>query len=211
MIAITTPAPDLNLLTAAELRMAIGLTAADVTQDAVLTPLGLRVSAAIAHACRVATGGVSPATLRLETVTETVRFDCRREKLILSRIPIVAITSIVEDGETLVAADYEVDAAAGMLARLFDDCPICWPRAKIVTVYTAGWATVPEDLKLAASKLTQAYYFQGRRDPGLKSEEVPDVYRVSYGAPGSDGAGDGGPLPADVEALLGPYRMRWVG
>jgi hypothetical protein len=210
-LTITTPAPDYNLLTASELRLSVGVGSADTSQDATLTPIGLRVSAAIARACNVATAAASPATLRSETLTERFRLDGWRRSLRLSRRPVTAITSIVEAGVTLTADDYEMDASAGMIDRLSGDCVTCWAIGRTTVVYVAGWATVPDDLKLAASKLTQAYYAtSGDYNPLLRSEEVPDVHKYSFNAPGTDGAGDGSALPAEVEALLEPYRMRWL-
>ena len=212
ILSVSVAAPDYNLLTAAELRLAVGVGSADTSQDATLTPIGLRVSAAISRACNVATAAASPATLRSETLSERFRLDAGRRTLILSRRPVTAITSIVEAGVTLTADDYELDAAAGMIDRLSGDCVTCWASGRTTVVYVAGWATVPDDLKLAATKLAQTYYAtSGDYNPLLRSEEVPDVHKYTFNTPGADGAGDGGALPAEVEALLEPYRMRWVG
>jgi len=153
MLTIATPALDLILLTLAEARAAVGVT--DSSQDAQLEILRKRVSAAITAACRVASAGATPPTLRLEVVSDTYRLKSRHEALILSRRPVVTVSSVVEDGTTLAATDYEVDASAGLLKRLSGDEYTCWSCGKIVVAYSAGWETVPEDLKEAASKLAR--------------------------------------------------------
>lgn len=211
MLAVTVPAADVNLLTAEELRLAVGLAADNAAKDSTLAPLGLRVSAAIARECAVAQGGVAPPTLRSETLTETIRPDVRRAELILSRAPLVSVTSVSEDGVALVPDDFEIDAAAAVLTRLSDDGgPQPWKTARVVVVYVAGWATVPDDLKAAAAALTRFWYFQTGRDPTVRSEEVPDVHKVSFTTPGAAVA-EYKAVPPDVAAMLDPYRMKWFG
>lgn len=210
ILAVTTAATDKTLLTIEELRAAAGLASGDTSQDARLTTLGARVAAAIARACRVRSGGIAPPTLRAETLTESFRPAAPLGELLLSRRPISTITSITIDGVALTADQYERDDAAAILYREEGGRRTCWPCSKIVVVYVAGWATVPDDLQLAASKLAGIYYFSDGADPNLRSEELPDVYRVTYGRPGDNGAGGDQVLPAEIEALLGPYRMFWL-
>jgi hypothetical protein len=144
ILTVTTAATDRALLTTAELRDAVG---ASLT-DPQLETLGNRVAAAIARACGVAEGGTVPVTLRLETLTETFRARrlCRRH-LMLSRRPVVAISSVMEDDTIVAASEYELDASAGLLNRLSSDKLADWPAvSKIVVVYRAGYETVPDDL-----------------------------------------------------------------
>lgn len=205
MLTVTSPAADPNLLSDVEMRAAVGVTGSG--SDAALLILNGRVSRAIAAHCRVASAGIAVPTLRQETLTETFRTGMSREKLVLSRRPIVSVTSIVEDGETLTGSDYEIDASSGTLTRLEDDEPACWSWSKIVVVYVAGWATVPDDIKLAASKLASEIYTVGTRDPNLKKVEVVGVDSREYWvAPSSD------PLVSqEVDALLAPYMNIWIG
>ncbi len=204
MLTVTTAATDLTLLTLAELRSATGV---ETGRDADLTALGRRVAAAITHVCRVPAAGATTPTLRLETLTETFRLKSSQESLVLSRVPIVSITSVVENDETLTASDYEIDGL--MLCRLEDDERSTWAAAKIVVVYRAGWATVPDDLRLAAMKLAASYWTEETREPGLRSEEIPGVYSASY----QDKESDNPAIPFDVMQLLevGGYVRRWVG
>lgn len=202
MLTVTTPAADYNLLTPAELRQAAGLAADDASQDATLTPLGLRVSAAIAQFCFVAPAGASPLTLRLETVTETVNTGLR-DGLLLSRRPIVSITSVVEAGTMLDPSEYEVDPTTAILSRIYSGRCAYWSAGRIVIVYQAGWAVVPDELKQAAAMWVQSLYHQAGRDPLLRSEQVPDVYSASY-AVGGDA------VPAGVPELLAAHRNAWI-
>jgi hypothetical protein len=207
MLTITTPATDLKLLTAAELRAAIGVT--NGNQDTALAVIETRVAASIARVCRVPQGGVRVPTLRSETLTEVFRLNASVCELRLSRRPIVSITSVVEDGTALDADDYETDDAAGLLRRLDgNDSPSRWASAKITVVYVAGWATVPDDLKLAAAKYVNALYQAGTRDANLRHEEIPGVRTVDYWVPDS-----GEPaIPPEVIDILsaGGYLNYWA-
>lgn len=208
MLTVTSAAGDLSLLTIAELRAAAGV--ADKSMDDTLKTLGERVASAIAAACRVAKGGTTPPTLRQETLTETFRLKSPHCELVLARRPIVSITSIVEDDETLDADDYEIEASAGMLRRLDDiGCPTTWSyRSKITVVYAAGWATVPADLKFAAAKFVQALTQEGDRDPLLKSESIDGVGSFEWWVDPTRSS----VVPADVMDILdrGGYVNRWI-
>lgn len=205
MLTVTSPAADPNLLSDVEMRAAVGVTGSG--SDAALLILNGRVSRAIAAHCRVASAGVAVPTLRQETLTETFRTGMSREKLILSRRPIVSVTSIVEDGETLTGSDYEIDASSGIVTRLEDDEPACWSWSKIVVVYVAGWSTVPDDLKLAASKLASEIYTVGTRDPNLKRIKVDGIdEREFWIGPATDPL-----ISAEIDALLAPYMNIWLG
>jgi hypothetical protein len=115
---VTTPADDLSLLTIEELRAALGVTG--TAEDAALKALGLRLSASIARQCCIASDGINPATLMLETCTETFRAVRPQNELILARRPVTAIVSVSESGAIVDPADYEIRRNAGILARLID-------------------------------------------------------------------------------------------
>nr|WMC97943.1 hypothetical protein RAR13_04300 [Aminobacter aminovorans] len=204
IFSVTTPAADTSLLTIAELRAAAGVS--DSSQDAALTTLGARVSASIARACGVASDGVNPPTLLRETCSEIYRPTARRDKIVLSRRPVTSISSITEGDEALTSDAYELSKPSGILTRLSSDYPTCWPCGKIIVVYIAGFATVPDDLKLAASKLTTALYAETARDPSLKRERVDGVGEFEYWvAPSDDPL-----LSAEISDLIAPYRQIWL-
>src|SRR4051812_24597925 len=99
---------------------------------------------------------------------------------------------------------YEVDAARGWLTRT----PGCvlpddgrhglWWRGSLNywrVIYTAGYATVPEDVQEACAQWVAALFWQTKRDPGLAHEVIPgSVSRTPFQA-----------LPPGVRLLLQPY------
>jgi len=202
---VTTPASDLSLLTIAELRAAAGV--ADSSRDVELTLLGLRVSASIARQCGIASDGVNPPTLLRETCSEVFRPGADAASLILSRRPVTSVASVAFDDDAPEdAEDYEVDPATGILTRLCDNYPIKWPRCKISVSFVAGYATAPDDLKLAASKLATATFAETARDPNLKREDIPGVREVEFWvAPSDDPL-----LSQEISDLLAPYVQRWI-
>lgn len=182
MITVGSPNTDRSLLTIEEARVAAGLASNDASKDAVLTPLNNYVAAMITKACKVAKAGIIPPTLRLETVSERFMYKNLHKSLVLSRRPVVAIASVTQMNSALSASDYVVDEAAGVLYRTgtsfyFDRLGWCdyWPSGDTVVVYSAGFATVPDDLKYAAIKFLQAEYVTGSRDPNLKSLTIEGV------------------------------------
>jgi hypothetical protein len=186
MLTIASPNTDRSLLTLAELRGAAGVT--DGSKDASLTTLGGYVAAVITKACRVAVAGALPPTLRLETVSETIRRHHHRHHghgspghaLILARRPVVDITAVTENDTLLTADQYEVEAAAGLLYRLSGSCRIAWCAGTIVAEYSAGYDTVPDDLKYAAIKFVQLVSQQAGRDPLLRRDVVPGVSEMEW-------------------------------
>lgn len=205
MLTVTTPAADRGLLSLAELRAATGVTGSG--QDADLRTLGQRVAAAITRFCRVPAAGATTPTLRAETLSETFRLSGPVDEIVLARRPVVSIVSVTLAGETLDPTAYESDAGAGLLYRLCGDARTCWPCGKIVVVYEAGFAVVPDDLRLAASKLATALWHEAGRDPNLRSESIPGVLdRQFWVSPASD------PLVSqEVQDLLAPHINHFVG
>jgi len=183
------------------------------TDTALIEAMIDRVSARAARHCNLAKDATgTPPTFGRETCRATwpVRGGACDELLFLPwRVPITSISSVVEDGVTLSATDYRLRGGA-ILERLSDDVPVPWSRAKIVVTYVAGWQLaeadqVPPDLEAAVIDQVKAMYQSRTRDQTLLSEQVPDVYSVTYGVAGGHGiSGDG--LLSQVEAVLADYR-----
>jgi hypothetical protein len=201
---VTTPAENLSLLTAEELRAAVGVT--DNSQDDALTTLGLRLSASIAKQCGIASDGENPPTLLSEICTEMFRPSRHQQDLVLARRPLTSITSVTENGTVLDATGYEIRKGSGLLTRLSGDRFSCFPCGKITVVYAAGYATAPDDLKLAASKLAAALYSETARDPNLKRVDVVDVEEREYWV----GPKDDPLLSEEISDLLAPYRQIYI-
>lgn len=144
-----------------------------------------------------------------ETVTESFRLEGEDRcvtGLYLSRTPVASITSVVEDGVTLTAADYELAAADGRLYRL-DGAGnrSAWARAKIAVTYAGGYimlSTLPQDLERAVRTMVKHRWYARQRDPLVKAASLDGVMSEQYwvGDVNSDGT------PAEVTAVLDRYR-----
>jgi hypothetical protein len=204
--SVETAADDLQLLSIEEMRSAAGVSGSG--SDDSLQALGLAVAAAIAAECNVAIASGAQPTLLQETLEETF-YDVCADELVLARRHDVDITSIVVDDTALDAADYLVDAEAGILIRLCDDRPVTWRGCKIVVTYDAGFETAPADLKMAATDFFRWAWREKDRDPSVRAErvDIADVEEreVSYWAGSLPGTGEG-PVPEFVAGQLKRFR-----
>lgn len=217
MLTVTTPASDLKLLSTEQMRAAAGLAADDSSRDAELAILNARISAEITDACRIAVANGKEPTLRQETLSEDFR-GCRRGPLVLSRRHNVEIVSVTADGLSLAVDDYEIEAEAGLLHRLCGDRRFCWPEAKTIVVYKAGFATVPPALIGAAGDLIRFRRSELERDPLARSERVKtegvDEVAVEYwvnAVTSGSAAALGTSIPPNVAASLARYRNSACG
>lgn len=211
-LAITTAAANLALLSIEDMREAAGITGSG--SDPVLTAMGLRLAAAVTTECNIAIGAGAPPTLLRETVTETFR-DVGAPVLMLARRHEISITSVVVDGVTLDAADYEVDPESGILTRLSADEPIGWSARKVVVVYAAGFTTVPGDLAMTMMDFFRLAWLEKGRDPSVKGVEidVPDVERIrtDYWVGSIPGQSSEGAVPDVVAGQLSRFRNMVIG
>lgn len=201
-LSVSVAAPDRSLVTAAEVLAAIGKTVTAATI--------LQVSDLVSDECRVARGGVAQPTLRAETLVETLRLSMPKKEIALSRRFVASVSSITVDGVALGASDYEANGESGILFRLgASGDVICWETGKIVITYVAGFATVPEPLKLAAIRVLQEQISASARDPLLRGETVDGIGRFDYWV-NSSGGSVASPISAAVAAMLDPYRSIYV-
>lgn len=172
------------------------------------------VSAKLAQYCGLASNaGGTPPTFASEALRATWfnTSGSRDTRLLLPwRVPVTTITSVIEEGVTLVAdTEYRILPGA-MLLRLSSDTPIEWSTGKIVVLYTAGWAATlstnaPADIQSAVAEQVKYRAWSTDRDPALRSESEPDVYTGAWSVPGGDSIGRSGFL-LQVEAAFAPYR-----
>jgi hypothetical protein len=102
---------------------------------------------------------------------------------------------------------FDVDTERGILilgsalVALCDILPL-WSGGRDAwrVIYTAGFATVPEDVQEACAQWVAALFWQSKRDPGLTHESVPGVI----------GRWPFATMPPGVRALLLPYKDRKV-
>lgn len=102
----------------------------------------------------------------------------------LSRRPIKSITSIVEDGVTLSASDYEAVALTGWLRRIdADGLLIAWASGKVDVVYVAGYTMLtelPHGLERIVIDEVKRQFFSRKRDSLIRQESVDGVGSFSY-------------------------------
>lgn len=195
MLTVTTPADDYDLTLLATVKAELGIT--DRAEDANLARWIRQASDTIAKHCN--------RVFAEETVSETFRLKCREDGLLLTRFPVTAITSVVENDITLEAGDYELARdGGGVLNRLRFDREWTWPIGKIVVTYTAGYALVsdlPDGIERAAIVLVNQYRYSAERDPQLRGETTEGAGSSSY----FDGLESSG-LSPEVLGLLSKHR-----
>ena len=111
-------------------------------------------------------------------------------------------------------AGYQIDQRRGWLLRAipYTDPELLHPEDLIWPVginnfrvqYTAGFATVPEDVQQACAELVTSWFVQRGRDLTLQAESIHGSY--SYTAQLAHGQ-----LPDRIQALLKPYKLHKVG
>ena len=148
-------------------------------------------------------------SLGVETIVETITPDCREPHFWLSRRPVISITSVTEDGDTVDAADYQLVKLSGKLYRLESGVKTTWLKEEIIVTYQAGWAlpganprTLPHDIEQACLELIQHYAVTEKVEPGLRSKVLPGLVEKSF-FPSLNNTKAG--LPITVKALLEPY------
>jgi hypothetical protein len=181
--SVTTPATDLTLLSAEELRVAAGLSRDDASQDETLAEYEAEVAAEIMSDCGIVSDGVNPPTLRSEVCVDSFRLKSDSDALYLSRRHVSAVASIEVDGEPLDVSDWVIEAEKGRLVRLDSDAESTWSASPIEVTYTAGFATVPAELKAEAKQRIKMKVSEGSRDPLARtiSTEIPDLETLTVG------------------------------
>lgn len=125
----------------------------------------------------------------------------------VSRYPIQEITQIVVDGTPLDLTDIEVDPDHGLLYALSGTNRIPWSGAVVTVSYTGGYEPdeIPEDLQAACLLAVKHRLAARKRDPMLRSMNVPGVLEQQFWV-GPQPGGDISSLPPEVESALEPYR-----
>ncbi len=201
MFTVSIAATDRNLLTLAEMKAALGI--AGSASDDALIALGLQISDMISAECRLPFDGINPRTLRKETIIETFRANSKGGTLILSRRFVNTVISIVENGVSLTASDYEVKNDAGVIDRLNSIGEVIrWSTGVITITYSAGFEEIHGDLRRAAIMALREQASSDERDPLLKR------YRRK-----TDGVSEGeweywvnSSIGSSAESLSGPAR-----
>ena len=162
MLIVTTPASSYDLTLLATVKAELGIT--NRKEDENLGRWIKQASDAVAKYCN--------RVFVQETVSETFRLTCRDDGLLLTRFPVSAIVSVVENDTTLVAADYDFISKSGVLNRLRNDRGWQWPIGKAVVTYTAGYASIadlPYGVERATIITVNQYRYVATRDPLLRA------------------------------------------
>lgn len=192
-LQVITPATDVALLTATELRVAAGLAEADATHDTALASLGLEAAEWIADILGIRSAGGRVPTVIAEVVRETFAPAWRGYELVLAR-RFVSDVTVTESGGVLVEdTDFVVYDDRGMLERVSSGYQTGWAVGPIVVDYTTGFANgspslVPPTIKAVAADYVALRYSAAGRDPMVRSETTNDLDSVTY-RDGSDSQG----------------------
>jgi hypothetical protein len=198
MITVTAT-NNAKLTTLARVKLFLGISGS--TEDSFITTL-----------IDIATDTIQAYTGRsfsLETITEKLP-GTDTSKIVLSKFPIISITSITDDSGLINLTEYEIsDDKAGTVYRkeaIFafkgNSIGVLGVNSEkesennITVIYQAGYTTVPLDIEMAAISYIRSLYLGRSRDSTVSSESVSGVYSVTYGS---------GSLSADVAATLGRY------
>lgn len=212
-LQVITPATDVALLTAAELRAAVGLADDDATHDSQLTPLGIEAAEWIAgDILDIRSAGGRAPTVVAEVLRETFAPAWRGADLVLARRFIVDV-GVTENGIALVEdTDFAVHDDRGALERLSAGYRTAWAVAPIVVDYTAGFANaspsaVPAAIKAVAADYVALRYSSVGRDPMVRSETTVDLDSVTY----RDAADSQGSFTEAARQRLSRYIAGTVG
>ena len=205
VLTVITPAYSVDLTILANVKAELDLTT--TVEDVDLETWIDQASALISAVCNRVFGS--------ETVKQTFRTrgnSCGQwptyEKIILDRTPVTAFTSVVENGTTLVeGTDFECDTESGIMTRLSGDYEKRWDFRVLEVTYTGGYellGTLPLPLERATITLVKQFRSASKRDPLLKSEDIPGVLSQTFWVGGTGKESNG--LPQDVETMIAPYR-----
>lgn len=216
MLTVTAAASSRQLTTTTTLKTELNISGS--TYDAQLSSIIDQASAAIASYCN--------REFAKETVSETLQ-GVGGHNLMVTRTPIVSVTSITFDAATVPTTDYTVNEPnAGIIYSKCggwnDTARRCVGASRIpdaqsreylyTVVYVAGYVLpsfgsgtrdLPYDIERACVEFCKAFWLRRQRDPSIASESVPGVYDVTY----KDEKELGNMvMPSNVMALLVPWK-----
>jgi len=128
------------------------------------------------------------------------------DMLQFSRWPVASISSLTENGVTLVEnTDFRTDAVAGRLIRLDANLYPCrWSAWPIVALYVGGFAVIPADVADAVVRMVTRRVASKGRDPNLRQQNIPGVLEQSWWIATGTQAGS---LSPDIADILDNYRV----
>ncbi len=121
-------------------------------------------------------------------------------EIVLSKVPVISVTSVAENGVTMTATQYSVLPGSGVLRRLsgtYTESVWLSGADNIAVTYVAGYADVPDDVTHAALLLVK-HMWTTQRTTSLVSRR------------GGEDAGSAAAIwtwPMTVRQLLDPYCL----
>lgn len=158
---------------------------------------------------------IAAATLQIEgycgrilaqrTVTELLDADDAYSAIVVSRFPIISLTSVKFDDVAQTVGDFRASKSSGVLRVAAGGT---FPIGLLEFVYEAGYATIPVPIGEACIRLVAALYNSNGQAIGVKSETVEGVGSVTYGEAGV--SRNGANVPFEVANLLTPYTVEFA-
>ncbi len=208
MLSVVTKAPKTGLTTLSTVKSALNISG--TAQDPYLTLLIDQASTFVCDYLGVAQAEDGTKTLGHETLQETFLLRECRSLIQLARVPIIAVTSIVEDdSHALSQDDYMLTKATGFIRRMRGSAPGLWHTHKVTVSYSAGWvlpdeedSNLPAAIQAAVIDIIKNERSARTRSADVKVEDIPDVMRTEYFANIMNTPGAVSPQTA---AKLDPY------
>ena len=206
---VITPAASFDLVTLDQAKTMLGIDASDTSQDAAIQQNITAVSAAINRYC--------DRVFVQQVYRDQYRYVCNwlaaGEPLRTRQFPIATdatglpLATVTSDGAVLDAAMWEADTESGTFYAIDGAIVDAWTGTTILIDYTGGFDPVPADVQAAALEWVAARYYSVGREPGLRSETIPDLIEQSWDSAGSAASASATMIPPGVEGLLHTYRI----
>jgi hypothetical protein len=182
----------------AAVKALLGIPASDTSKDAMLTILVDAANRTVLDVFGLTSAAVTSYTDRIDVDDDSTAI------LLTRRWPLVAVTSVTEQGAVLASSKYSSNEL-GAIKLLTTGRFWAYGRESVVVVYTAGWSSVPADLAYAAG-LIAAFGFNTAPKVGLQSERIGQ-YSYTLGSDSSASSGTGGfGIPPEAERILASWR-----
>jgi hypothetical protein len=224
---LITPATTYDLVTLEAVKIELELKDADTSKDAWLAGVISEVSGTIQRYCNRSPRDVNEGSFPVEKVQDLFfperdpypyQVPGGADPLQLSRWPIstpeeqqsgvvsVVITDPPGTNTTLVeGSDFIVNSAFGQLIKLdpFTAYPTLWMPVTTTVIYTGGYASIPDDIAMAAKRWVSQRWADRGRNPNLRAKEQPNIGREEYWVGGPPMSGG---VPQEIAEVLDSYR-----
>ncbi len=160
-----------------DMKTHLGIPLIDTTQDVYLTEQLNTISMAVENYC----GRKFESTSYTQTFYgDDYQTEYKEYLLYLYHFPTISLTSVIDTGDLLDAANYRIQTTSSTLYRIENSTKVNWfPSAatELVVVYTAGYATIPYDIQLVVKNLIEENYTKHTNNVGASFGN--DVQRIS--------------------------------